>query len=222
MNLKGHLLIAFFISLVSLIGFTIVVIFINDKKIIDFDSDIISIVQGWENPLLTSIMKFFTFIGGAPFVIGLSIVLVVFLYKVLKHRLELILFIAAVAGSAVINQVLKQVFHRVRPDLHRLIDIVGYSFPSGHAMNAFTVYGILTFLLWRHISKKWERTLLILFSIFFIFAIGISRIYLGVHFPSDIIGGYFASAFWLATIIWFFQYYKEKQYNRNRTIQHKP
>ncbi|WML47194.1 phosphatase PAP2 family protein [Neobacillus sp. PS3-34] len=81
-------------------------------------------------------------------------------------------------------------------------------------MNAFTVYGMITFLLWRHIPWRIGRSILILISIFFILAIGISRIYLGVHYPSDIIGGYFASGFWLAIAIWFFQHYKEKQYNR--------
>jgi undecaprenyl-diphosphatase len=159
-------------------------------------------------------MKFFTFIGSAPFVIILSLLLLVFLYKVLHHRLELILFIAAVDGSAVINQVLKSIFHRVRPNLHRLIDVSGYSFPSGHAMNAFTVYVIISFLLWRHIPSKLGRSILIFLSILMILAIGISRIYLGVHYPSDIIGGYFASGFWLAIAIWVFQFYKEKRYNK--------
>jgi undecaprenyl-diphosphatase len=159
-------------------------------------------------------MKIFTFIGSGTFVVILSLILLFFLYKVLHHRLELILFIAAIVGSVAINGLLKQIFQRVRPDLHRLIDIGGYSFPSGHAMNAFTVYGIISFLLWRHISSKLGRSLLILLSIVMILAIGISRIYLGVHYPSDIIGGYFASGFWLATLIWFFQFYKEKRYNK--------
>ncbi|WP_338000932.1 phosphatase PAP2 family protein [Neobacillus terrae] len=163
---------------------------------------------------MTAIMKFFTFIGSGPCVVFISIVLLFTLYKVLQHRLELILFIAALAGSAILNVVLKQVFHRVRPNLHRLIDITGYSFPSGHAMNAFTVYGMIAFLLWRHIPHRFGRIVLILISIFFILSIGISRIYLGVHYPSDIIAGYFASGFWLAIAIWVFQLYKEKQYKR--------
>ena len=137
-----------------------------------------------------------------------------FLYYVLKHRMELILFGSVVIGTPIINQILKQFFHRARPDLHRLIEIGGYSFPSGHAINAFTVYGIITFLLWRHIPSRLGRTILILISSGFIFMIGKSRIYLGVHYPSDIIGGYFASGFWLSLAIWFFQRYKEKRSKR--------
>jgi undecaprenyl-diphosphatase len=141
----------------------------------------------------------------------LCLFIIFFLYKVLHHRLELLLFIGVVVGSPILNLLLKEIFQRARPDLHRLIEIGGYSFPSGHAMNAFTVYGILTFLLWRHIFNRSGRTLLLLFSSFFIIMIGVSRIYLGVHYPSDIIGGYFASGFWLATSIWFFQWYMERR-----------
>jgi undecaprenyl-diphosphatase len=214
MKLKSHLVIAFVISAICVIGFALMSLLISDHKIIHFDSLLITVIQGWESPLLTSVMKFFTFIGSAPFVVLLSLFLLFFLYKVLHHRLELILFSAAIIGSAALNGILKLLFHRVRPDLHRLIAVGGYSYPSGHAMNAFTVYVMVAFLLWRHIPSKWGRSVLILISIVMILAIGTSRIYLGVHYPSDIIGGYLASGFWLAIVIWFFQFYKEKRYNK--------
>ena len=150
-------------------------------------------------------------IGSTLAVVIICLLILFFLYKVLHHRHELLLFIVVVAGSPLLNHLLKEIFQRPRPDLHRLIDIGGYSFPSGHAMNAFTVYGILTFLLWRHIFKHSGRILLLLFSSFFIIMIGVSRIYSGVHYPSDIIGGYLASGFWLGTSIWFFQWYMERQ-----------
>jgi undecaprenyl-diphosphatase len=216
MNLKKYLLIAFIISVVSIIGFSLISLLISDQKIIRFDRTIIDRVQGLETPILTSMMKFFTFIGSAPFVIILSFFLLLFLYKVLHHRLELILFVAAITGSALLNGILKHFFQRVRPDFHRLIEIEGYSFPSGHAMNAFSVYSIISFLLWRHIQSRIGRSILILISVVLILAIGISRIYLGVHYPSDIIGGYFASGFWVTTAIMFFQYYQEKRYNKKK------
>lgn len=214
MNLKMHLLLAFIISAFCIIGFSLISLLISDHKIISFDQLVIAKIQGLETPLLTNVMKFLTFIGSTPFVIVLSLCLIFFLYKVLNHRIELILFIGALAGTAILNDILKHIFRRTRPCLHRLIEATGYSFPSGHAMSAFTVYVILSFLFWRHIPSKWGRGLLILFSIVMILGIGISRIYLGVHYPSDIIGGYLASGFWLAVAIWFFQYYKEKVYNK--------
>ncbi|NRD79300.1 phosphatase PAP2 family protein [Bacillus sp. BRMEA1] len=214
MNFKLQLVLAFMISVICIVGFSLISLLISDHKIISFDQTVIANIQGMESPRLTSLMKLLTFIGSTPFVIILSIGLIFFLYKVLHHRLELILFIGAIIGTGALNDILKHVFHRTRPHLHRLIEATGYSFPSGHAMSAFSVYVMITFLLWRHIPSKWGRSLLIIFSTFMILGIGISRIYLGVHYPSDIIGGYLASGFWLTVAIWFFQYYKEKSYNK--------
>lgn len=211
MNLKTLLTLAFILSLLSLSAFSLIAFLIEADKIIHFDSFIIGAVQGMESPGLTSIMIFFTTIGSTKIVILICLLIFIYLFKVLRHRGELILFTAVAAGTPLLNFILKEIFHRARPDLHRLIEIGGYSFPSGHAMNAFSVYGILAFLLWRHIPDRLGRGMLIFFSIMMIFMIGVSRIYLGVHYPSDIIGGYLAGGFWLTSAIWVFQWYKERQ-----------
>ncbi|MDQ0882590.1 phosphatase PAP2 family protein [Peribacillus sp. V2I11] len=216
MKLKQQLTIAFIISVLSLIGFSFMAFTISANEYLKFDEEVISLVQGWESPLLTDIMKFFTYIGSTGFLIILSLVILFFLYRVLKHRLELVLFTAVMVGSPLLNLMVKLFFQRARPDLHRLIEIGGYSFPSGHAMNAFSLYGILTFLLWRHITAMWARILLILFSMMMILSIGISRIYLGVHYPSDIIAGYLAGGCWIAISIWFFQRYQDRRKNKDR------
>lgn len=78
-------------------------------------------------------------------------------------------------------------------------------------MAAFSLYGILAYLLWRHISTPVGRGLLIIISITMITAIGVSRIYLGVHYPSDVLGGFLASGSWLTVSIWFYQRYLEKR-----------
>jgi undecaprenyl-diphosphatase len=220
MNLQFKLSIALIISILSLIVFSFLAFTISAKKIVQFDSAIISFVQGFESPGLTTIMKLFSIIGDTPAVIVLSLVVLLFLYFVLKHRTELILFVAAIVGSAILNLILKYFFQRARPDIHRLVEIAGYSFPSGHAMNACTVYTITSFLLWHNISTRTGRTILIIISASMILTIGLSRIYLGVHYPSDIIGGYFASGFWITIAIWFFQKYQDK-YGRNRRIHTK-
>ncbi|WP_433742298.1 phosphatase PAP2 family protein [Falsibacillus pallidus] len=214
MNLKKHLLIAFIISFISLIGFTFMAILVNEHSIKSFDRPIIQFVQGFEAPWLTGIMRVFTFIGGMLPVIVLSLLAILILYTVFKHRSELVFFVAVIVGANVLFLTLKQIFHRARPDLHRLAVVTNYSFPSGHATMAFALYGSLTFLLWRHTSTRLKRTLLIIISAIMVFAIGISRIYLGVHYPSDIIAGYFISAFWLTFAIGFYQRYRERLYNR--------
>lgn len=208
-------MIAFIVSVFALIGFSFMAFAVSANDYLKFDSEVISVVQGWESPILTGIMKFFTYIGSTGSIIILSLFILIFLYKVLKHRLELVLFIAVMAGSPLLNAVVKLCFQRTRPDLHRLIEIGGYSFPSGHAMNAMSLYGILTFLLWRHIKVKWGRMLLIVMSTLMILTIGISRIYLGVHYPSDIIAGYLAGGFWIAMSIWFFQRYQDRRQDKS-------
>lgn len=202
------------IILLSLAGFALMAYNVSVNEGLYFDKIIIHIVQGWEEPGLTAIMKFFTTIGSTKVMIVFALFIMFFLYKVLHHRSELLLFIIVIIGSPLLNEFLKQVFQRVRPEMHRLIDIGGYSFPSGHAMNAFTFYGILTFLLWRHISGKKGRRTLILGSSLLICMIGLSRVYLGVHYPSDIIGGYLGSCCWLLLSIWVFQFIKEKHTRR--------
>ena len=206
-------------GLVTLFGFSIMVIFAVNQDITNFDRTVIAYIQEFETSTLTSIMKFFTFIGSFSAMLVIVLLTSLFLYVVMKHRVEIILLWSVVISTPILNWILKQIFHRARPEFHRLIDICGYSFPSGHAMNAFAFYGILAFLLWRHIPNRTGRTILILFSSLFIVLIGISRVYLGVHYPSDIIGGYFASGFWLTIVVGLFQKYKDKHFEKIKLLK---
>ncbi|KIY23074.1 phosphatase PAP2 family protein [Mesobacillus subterraneus] len=215
MKEKGHVISALVIGFISLIGFSFIAVLIGVGKVAEFDQALISFIRGFETPALTSIMKLFTFIGSFPVVLVIFLIVSFIFYRVLKSRTEIFLVAAVIVGTQVINLLLKLLFHRARPDIHLLIDVGGYSFPSGHAMSAFAVYGILTFVFWRHIPKSIGRISLIIGSSMFILFIGMSRIYLGVHYPSDIIGGYFASAAWLTVAIWFFQSYKERQWEKS-------
>ena len=212
-----HSKLRFLLLLITLAGFGSMTLLIKENDIVYFDKVIISIIQSFETPFLTSTMKFFSFIGSGSSINFIVIISIIVLYFFFHHRSELLLFILVLMGSHYLFRLLKEIFHRARPDLHRLIEIGGYSFPSGHATNAITVYGILSFLLWHHIPIRWGRNLLVIFSTIMILTIGFSRIYLGVHYPSDVIAGYFAGAFWLIFSIWCFQFLKEKIHERTHT-----
>jgi undecaprenyl-diphosphatase len=212
MNLKFQLTRAFAITLLLAIGFVTVVYLVGSQRIAKFDEVLINAAQGMKTPGLTIVMNGFTVIGSGYVVALIAVLLCLFLYKVLGHRQELVLFLAIIGGSAILNVILKLLFHRERPTLHRMIEVTGYSFPSGHSMASFAMYGGLTYLLWRHISSTWGRALLVLISVVFIVFIGVSRIYLGVHYPSDVVGGYLASGTWLGLSIWVFERRKNKQY----------
>jgi undecaprenyl-diphosphatase len=214
MNNKLKVTYVLVIGFICLLFFILIAWMIGANRISSFDTKVIAAVQGLETPFLTHVMKFFTFIGSTPLVITISIVILFSLYKVLHHRSEITLFVVLLVGSAILNTLLKLAFHRQRPTLHRLIEETSYSFPSGHSMGAFSLYAGLAFLLWRHLPTQTARYTVIAVSIFMILAIGISRIYLGVHFPSDVIGAYCASGCWFALSVWYFQWYKENRYDK--------
>jgi undecaprenyl-diphosphatase len=207
MNMKQQLARAFITSLIFAIFFGLIAILIHDRQLDLFDQTLIQFIQAFESPIITTVMRTFTFIGSGLVVACLVLIMAIFLYSVLGHRRELIFFIGVIMGSSLLNEVLKWIFHRARPTIHRIIEAAGYSFPSGHSMAAFTLYGVLAFLLWRNLSTSLKRNLIVIFSVVMILMIGISRIYLGVHYPSDVLGGYMASGCWLAASIWFFRKY---------------
>ena len=97
-----------------------------------------------------------------------------------------------------INQVLKFIIQRPRPDGFRLAAATGFSFPSGHSMVAMAFFGLLAWFVWRYEKDRRQRALLLIAFAFIIFMVGLSRVYLGVHYASDVIGGFCLSIIWLA------------------------
>lgn len=190
------------LSCFTALGFILIAFMVEQKQIGQFDSPIATFIQSFETPFSTNMMLFFTKIGSGTSINIIAFFIFIIFYFFLKFRAELLLFIVVLLGSHYLYRVIKLLFKRERPDLHRLIEIGGYSFPSGHATNAICMYGILTFILWRHIPSRIGRFLLLSFSTFMILMIGISRIYLGVHYPSDVLAGYFAGGCWLTIAIW--------------------
>lgn len=114
---------------------------------------------------------------------------------------------AAAGGGSALNYILKAVFHRGRPEFaSEFITHATWSFPSGHAMNSLVGYGFLALLLLEHTRPSTRRTLTIAGTAVLVGLIGYSRVYLGVHFVSDVIGGYMAGAAWLVVCISGYQF----------------
>lgn len=209
MSGMAHLRRAYAWGLLAVLFFAVIVINILNSNVNEFDMSIITWVQGFESDKLTRIMEGFSWIGATLPVTALAIAMLLFLFLVLKHRYELILLIVVVGGSSLLNVMLKLVFRRDRPDLHRIVEEAGYGFPSGHSVAAIALYGVLVYLLWRHANTRKGKAVLIVIGLFMVLSIGISRIYLGVHFPSDVIGGYLVSGAWLAMCIELFCVFKK-------------
>jgi undecaprenyl-diphosphatase len=93
--------------------------------------------------------------------------------------------------SAILNPLLKQLFHIPRPDINQLVNVTGFGFPSGHAMNGMAFVGICAYLFCRYSNKRGAKSFITLASVLYLLLIGFSRLYLGVHSATDVIGGYF-------------------------------
>lgn len=103
----------------------------------------------------------------------------------------------ALGGGMAFNLLLKWLYHRERPSIHRLVEESGYSFPSGHSMAAFLFFGMMAMLLTLFVVSRAAKAVIILAAVVLILLVGISRIYLGVHYPSDVLAGFAAGGVWL-------------------------
>jgi undecaprenyl-diphosphatase len=133
-------------------------------------------------------------------------VLAVLLYRGLRRESASVA--VCLGGAAFLNWALKHFFVRARPDLFRVISETGYSFPSGHAMVSLCFYGMLAYVLGRRLAKRWQRLTLYALTGCLVMIIGFSRIYLGVHYPSDVAAGYIAGGTWLAfcvSLLWWWE-----------------
>ena len=146
---------------------------------------------------VTPIAKFITNFGGAIFLIILTIVL----FFVIKNRKIGLSIFSNLVIVTVLNQLLKRILQRPRPTEFRIIEETGYSFPSGHSMISMAFYGYLIYLICKYVKNKYVKWISIVLLGILICSIGISRIYLGVHYTSDVLGGFLISVSYLVIYI---------------------
>jgi len=153
------------------------------------------------NPAATTFMQVITLPGSAPALALVVLVSAIILF--LRHAwVEALGLIAASACAGLLDAILKLWFHRARPSVEwALASEPTFSFPSGHAMLSLVVYGMLLYLILRLSHSFLIGAAASLIALPLILAIGLSRVYLGVHYPSDILAGYLAGAIWLLAVI---------------------
>lgn len=145
---------------------------------------------------LTNIMKAITFLGDHNFLIPANLFTMAFLlFK--KNKEDALRFLVVALTSVGLMSLLKYLFHRHRPINPLIEGITNFSFPSGHAFMSLTFFGLLIYFIATEWKKNWLTLLLIFMLLLLIFFIGFSRVYLRVHYTSDVIAGWIFGSFWL-------------------------
>lgn len=170
-----------------------------EKESFAFDQSILLAIRRLHSPTLDTLMSGITTLGDPKVLVVLSVGLSVAL-ALRRRRAEGLTLLVAGGGAAALNLLLKNLFARSRPELwQRVVAVIIYSFPSGHAMGSLVIYGLVGYLLIKH--AKHSRGWIAAATIALIAVIGFSRLYLGVHWPTDIIAGYAAGLVWLTACI---------------------
>lgn len=178
---KKKLIVVLILSFLFIVNSFLVVF---DKTVL-FDNKVYSFLKSFECVFLDNYFIFITKFGNPL----LAILLVAFFVVFIRNKHSLMILIVSIF-SFISNTFFKYLFQRERPSVVKMIEQGGYSYPSGHAMISVAIYGYLLYVVLRRVRDKYLRIILSSLLILLILSIGISRIYLGVHYASDILGGF--------------------------------
>jgi membrane-associated phospholipid phosphatase len=209
-NFVGSFLLFGFAAALSLLLLLWLAGKVFEDETVFFDETIRQRVHQFAAPWFTKAMIFVSLLGSQRFLIsGVIVFSIIFIW--LKWKRELILLLVTMAGEAVLEITLKLIFHRLRPEpFFDYPPLKTYSFPSGHALASFCFYGILALLIAAHVKRRGLKFLIWISAATLVLFIGISRIYLGVHFPSDVAAGFAAGFVWIFTVVMTDYYLKNK------------
>jgi undecaprenyl-diphosphatase len=196
--LGAYLVLGFAIAALAVWGFAEFADVVEAGATLEFDLAAMEWMESHRLELLDRFLLDVTALGTG--LVVLIIVGVAGLFLALTdHRYSAILLLVATAGGQLLNSVLKLFYDRPRPsNIEALTHTMSTSFPSGHAMSAVIVYGTVAYLAARLQKERWARALTMFAAVIIIIAIAASRVYLGVHYPSDVLAGTIVGAAWAA------------------------
>lgn len=204
-NVKGISLRFLFVAGVFLLALLLFGI-IADEMVLEnenpFDQVVFAHLRSITNPSMTKLMVGVTFFGSSYFLFPAYIVLILF-FLLLKKNRQLSWNIAAIAiTSTIILFSLKAIFHRHRPLDPLVQNVNGFSFPSGHSFSSFTLFGLLIYIMWNSRMNTALRWFLTVLAFLFACSIAFSRVYLHVHYASDVVAGFCLCIVWLGISFW--------------------
>jgi membrane-associated phospholipid phosphatase len=196
----------------AIAAFGVLTFMVTTTPLFTLDIQITHALQSINSPVFAALMSLISWPGFSPqsFIISLLIVLLIYSFGLQWEALTA--FIAALLPPLV-NMLVKELIRRPRPtmDLVQVLRILdSYSFPSGHVMFYVGFFGFLWFLAYTLLKRSWRRTLLLIFLGILIGLVGISRIYLGQHWASDVLGAYLLGSLTLVAILQFYRWGKKR------------
>jgi len=221
-NLLGRKLgLVLIFGLAIAVGALIILAWLADEVLeggtIRLDAAIRDGVHQSASPALASFMQAVTMLGSPRFLIASGICVAVGLL-IAGWRRALMLFTITFLGAVLLTETLKLSFRRTRPlAFFDTLLPTSYSFPSGHALWSFCFYGALTVLISARVQSRMIRIILWALAVLLILLIGFSRVYLGVHYPSDVLAGYTAALIWALAVAFGDHLFQRRQ----RTKKHK-
>ena len=186
----------------ALFAFISIAQMIFKEKKETFDQHAFDFLAKYVSDINTNVMQVFTFLGTHTFLIPANLALVAWFLFIKKHRWYSIHVPVVALSSLLLMFLLKMIFHRDRPLTPLLEAAQGYSFPSGHATMSITFYGLIIFLVWQNEKSVLLKWLLTILLALLIISIGISRVYLRVHYASDVLAGFCVGLMWLLLSLW--------------------
>lgn len=194
--------------------FALLAWWVSLHPVLSIDVTITREFQENQTPWLRITMLAASYIGSTPLLSTALIVLAAAIFWIVRLRLEALTIVFVCATSAILNYVIKLIVERPRPNA-QLVDILqsasGASFPSGHVMSYVAFWGLLfSFAIILFKGNRWWRIALLIVPVLFIILVGPSRVYLGDHWASDVLGGYIFGGVWLGICLWVYLKLKDK------------
>jgi undecaprenyl-diphosphatase len=194
MNALRNQRIALLVLSLSLICFLLIAFLRSSFSAVD--SSVNSWAASIQSTSFTQIAKIIHYLFDTTALSAITLLIAVYLlYK--RYRKYSLLLVGSMLGDLVIVEILKRSFHSSRP-LNGIMQETGFSFPSGHATAAVVLAGLLTYLLWQNFKSRNVKMLSGILFVLISLVVGFSRIYLNVHWLSDVLGAYSLGVFWLA------------------------
>jgi membrane-associated phospholipid phosphatase len=212
-------LVLFVVALTAFVYITRRVFVLNKTKL---DNAVFNYLKTHVSERNNSIMEVFTFLGTHQFLIPANLSLIAYFLFIKKHKWHSIKIPAIALSSLGLMFLLKGLFDRERPTVPLLFEAKGLSFPSGHALMSVTFYGLLIYMIFKTVKNPALKWTLISLLVLLIIIIGSSRVYLRVHYATDVIAGYCIGFLWLVFTVWLLNKIEKQSKKKFDKVVEKP